>query len=401
MFTSKYKLRSMKAYLSILLGILLMFTSCASSKKLMQHGNYDLLIEKSVKALIKDPTSEKDADLLDKSYILANDRDLERIKYLKMEGNPNSWDEILSLYASLKNRQTSVKRVTPLHIGGRSIQYEFIDYDAETIAAKRKAAEYFYTHGLKLMENKAKDSYRQAYIELNKANDYSGGSYPNLEHLIDEAHYLGMSRALISVVNKTIINLPDEFADGLVAVNASELNSQWVEFYTRNLEKDTQYDYYIDIILQSINITPDLVKDNDMIEKKTVENGFEYVLDARGNVMKDTSGNDIKVKKYKEIQCTVIESHQLKDCNIQGEIEFLSVNPKSLLKKQPIAAVTHFEHVSARAIGDIDALPPEKKKLIEIKAVPFPDDINMIIDCTEALKKSIDEAIHNNRRLIN
>jgi hypothetical protein len=401
MFTSKYKSYFMKAYLSVLLGILMMFIACSSPKKLMQRGNYDLLIEKSVKALIKNPDSEEDADLLDRSYKLANERDLERIKYLKMEGNPNSWDEILSLYASLKNRQSSVKRVMPLHLGGRTIQYEFIDYDAETVAAKRKAAEYFYSNGLKLMENKTKDSYRQAYFELSKAKEYSGGSYPNLDHLLNEAHYQGMSRVLISVVNKTIINLPDEFTDGLVAVNASELNSEWVEFYTRNLEENTQYDYYIDIILNSIIVSPDLVKDNDRIEKKTIENGFEYVLDAKGNVMKDTAGNDIKIKKYKEIQCTLIESHQSKDCNIQGDLEFLSANPKSLLKKQPIAAVTHFEHVSARAIGDVNALSSEQLKLIEIKPVPFPDDITMIIDCTEALKKSIDEAVHYNRGLIN
>jgi hypothetical protein len=86
----------------------------------------------------------------------------------------------------------------------------------------------------------------------------------------------------------------------------------------------------------------------------------------------------------------------MKDCNITGEIEFHSANPQSLLKKQPIAAGTHFEYVSARAIGDVNALSPEKKKLVDIKPVPFPDDIRMILDCTEALKKSIyDVLIYN------
>ncbi len=46
------------------------------------------LIEKSVKNLIKKPDSEKMPIMLDKAYKLANDRDLDRIKYLKMEGNP-------------------------------------------------------------------------------------------------------------------------------------------------------------------------------------------------------------------------------------------------------------------------------------------------------------------------
>jgi hypothetical protein len=366
----------------------------------LQKGNYDAIVEKSIKNLIKNPTSEEDAVMLDKAYKLANDRDLERVKYLKTEGNPNTWDEMLSLYSNLKNRQASVRRVLPLHIGGRTVQYDFVDYDAEIVAAKRKAAEYYYTHGQKLMENKTRESYRQAYYELVKAKNYSGDSYRDLDQVINEAKYLGMSRVLISVVNRTIINLPQEFSDGLVAVNANEISSEWVEYNTRKIDNSVQYDYYIDIILQAIDVSPDLVQDKDLIEKKTVDNGFEYVLDAKGNVMKDTAGNDIKIKRYKEIQCTVIESHQVKDCNIKGEIEFLSTNPQSLLKKQPILANTHFEYVSARAIGDVNALSPEKKKLIAIKPVPFPNDIQMIIDCTEALKKSINDAINYNRGII-
>ena len=389
----------MKAYYSFLLSVLLLI-GCSSPEKLLTQGNYDALIDKSVKNLIKKPDSEEDAIMLDKAYKLANDRDLERIKYLKAESNPNTWDEMLSLYSNLKNRQTSVRRVLPLHIGGRTVQYEFVDYDAEMVAAKRKATEYYYAHGMKLMENKTKESYRQAYYELVKARDYSGDSYSNLEQVINEAKYQGMSRALLSVVNRTIINLPAEFTDGLVAANATQLNSDWVEYYTRKPATDIKYDYYIDIVLQSINVSPDLVENKDIIEKKTIEDGFEYVLDAKGNVMKDTAGNDIKVKKYKEIQCTVIESHQLKDCNITGEIEFHSASPEALMKKQPIAAGTHFEYVSARAIGDINALSPEKKKLVDVAPLPFPNDIGMILDCTEALKKSINEVLNYNRGII-
>jgi hypothetical protein len=389
----------MKIKTPVIFSLLLML-GCASPEKLLQKGNYDALIEKSVKNLIKNPGSEDDAVMLDKAYKLANERDLERIKYLKVEGNPNTWDEMLGLYASLKNRQTSVRRVLPLQVGGRSIQYDYIDYDAEIVSAKRKAAEYYYAHGRKLMENKTKESYRQAYYELSKAQAYSGDSYRDLDPLLTQAQSLGKSRVLVGVVNRTIINLPPEFIDGLVAVNAHEINSEWVEYYTRKLDQNVEYDYYIDIVLQSIAVSPDLLQEKDEIQKKTIENGFDYVLDARGNVMKDSAGNDIKVKKYKEIQCTVIESHQQKDCQIKGEIEFLSANPQSLLKKQPIAAGTHFEHVSARAIGDLNALSPEKKQLVDLEPIPFPDDVRMIIDCTETLKIAINEAIQYNRGLI-
>jgi len=384
----------------LLIISLLFVMSCSSPEKLLVKGNYDAVIEKSVKNLIKKPDSEEDAELLDKAYKLANDRDLERIKYLKMEGNPNTWDEMLGLYGSLKNRQASVRRVLPLHVGGRTIQYEQMDYDAEMVAAKRKAADYYYNHGIKLMEGKTKESYRQANYELRRAQDYSGDSYPDLGRLITDTREMGISRVLVSSMNKTILNLPADFMDGLVAVNANEMNSEWVEYYTRKMDKEPSYDYYVDIILQNIEVSPDLVQDKDQIQKKTVDNGFEYVLDSKGNVMRDTAGNDIKVKKYKEIQCTLIETHQLKDCNIKGEIEFSSVNPQALIKKQPIGAVTHFEHVSARAVGDVNALTPEARQLIEMKPMPFPDDIRMVVDCTETLKRAINEALQYNRGIL-
>jgi hypothetical protein len=250
------------------------------------------------------------------------------------------------------------------------------------------------------MEGKTKDSYRQANYELRKARDYSGDSYFDLAQLISQTREMGISRVLVSSMNKTILNLPADFMDGLVAVNANELNSEWVEYYTRKMDKEPNYDYYIDIILQNIEVSPDVVQDKDAIEKKTVDNGFEYVLDSKGNVMRDTAGNDIKIKKYKEIQCTLIETHQLKDCIIKGEIEFSSANPQTLIKKQPIGANMHFEHVSARAVGDVNALSPEKRQLIEMKPVPFPDDIRMVVDCTEALKKAINEAIQYNRGIL-
>jgi hypothetical protein len=384
----------------ILILSLLIIISCASPEKLLQRGDYDAVIEKSVKNLIKNPGSEEDASMLDKAYKLANDRDLERVKYLKMEGNPNSWDELLGLYASLKNRQASVRRVLPLQVGGRTIQYDNVDYDREIIEAKHKAADYYNSHGRKLMENNNRDSYRQAYYELRKAQEYSGDSYPDLNSLITRSQLLGTSRVLVGVVNRTIINLPPEFTDGLVAVNANELNSEWVEYYTRKPDQNVNFDYFIDIILQTIDVSPDLTKDKDEILKKTVDNGFEYVLDTKGNVMKDSAGNDIKIKKYKEIQCTLIETHQQKDCQINGEIEFYSANPQTLIKKQPISAGTHFENIAARAIGDLNALTPEKKKLIETKPLPFPDDLRMIIDGSEALKKSINEVLQYNRGLI-
>ena len=82
---------------------------------------------------------------------------------------------------------------------------------------------------------------------------------------------------------------------------------------------------------------------------------------------------------------------------IKGEIEIISTKPQRIIKKDPVAASTYFEHVSARAVGDIDALDRETLRLTEIDPLPFPDDFAMIFDCSEALKNSIRDVISHNR----
>ncbi len=374
--------------------------ACSSPEKLLQRGDYDGLIDKSVKKIIKDPNSQEDIELLDKAYKLANDRDLDRIKYLKLEGNPDTWDEVLMLYSRLKDRQTKVRKVLPLNLRGRTITYEFIDYDAQMVEAKRKAAEYFYNHGKALMGNKTKDSYRMAYVELNKASGYSGGAYPDLDQMIDEARYYGMSRVLVSVINSTPLRLPEDFMENLLAINTYGLNSEWVEYHFKPLDQETVFDYYVDINLQIIDVSPEMVDDNDRLVKRKVQDGFEYVLDSKGNVMKDTAGNDIKIPKYKELTCTVIEKIQDKSVTLKGEIEVISANPKRLISKDPISATTHFQHVSARAVGDIEALDEETKQAVSVEEIPFPDDITMVYDTSEGLKQAITDVIRNKRQYI-
>jgi hypothetical protein len=386
--------------LTYLLTLVVIFSSCSSSKKLMQKGNYDGAIGKSVKELRKNPDNAKQADILDRSYKIANERDNERIKFLKRENNPNNWDEVFILYSSLQNRQSLVRTVLPLNIDGRNINYPYVDYDAEIIAAKNKAADYFYQNAQQLIKLGTKEGYRQAYDELMKASKYTGGQYLDIDRMIEEAQLKGMSRALVLVNNMTHINLDPVFVEDLLEINTDGLESPWVEYHFKDLDEQTNYDYTIFINLESIMVSPDNVKESDKIYKKEIQDGFDYVLDARGNVMKDTAGNDIKVPKYKTLSCTVIETHQNKTVRIEGNAEFLSNNPRKLLKKEPIGAENVFDHKSARAVGDIEALDSAARELIKSEYIPFPNDMQMIFNTTQTLKPAIRDAIYRNRRYI-
>jgi len=389
----------MKKIYPVVLIIMIILEGCGSSRKQLERGNYDAAIDRAVRQLRKDPRDTKQIAILERSYKVANEQDSERIRFLKMEGRPENWDEIYLLNSRLHDRQALVRTVTPLNERGRSVDFPYVDYMPEMVAAKRHSADYYYAHGNELMQNNLKESYRQAFREFVRAKEYVG-DYEGIDTKIQEARYLGMSRVFVSLQNRSMINFPQEFEDDLLALDLPRLNSEWVEYHIQNLNPDTRYDYYINVNVRNVLVSPDQTMQRDTVAKREIEDGFSYQLDAKGNVMRDSLGNDIRIKKFKTVQCALIETIQSKTCIIDGDVEVIQTNPEIVLKKDPIGAQSRFDHISARALGDLEALTPSQLERTKSKAIPFPSDIEMVIRCSENLKLAIRGAIQNNRRYI-
>ena len=389
----------MKKKVTFLMAALLL-AGCGSTTKKLQRGQYDAVIDKTVKKLIRKPDAKRAAEM-DKAYQMANERDLERIRYLKMENNPDNYDEIFNRYNMLKERQRKVRTVTPLTVDGKTYSYEYVDYDAEMVNAKRKAADFYYENGKSLLENALqKEDYRDAYFQLMKASEYSGGQYPNIDELIYDARMKGISRVIVEVANQSPIQLPPRVEEDLISFDTRGLDNEWVEYHFKHMDEDIDYDYAVIVNLLTVAVSPDHTEDNDEIFNKRVSDGFDYVLDANGNVMKDTAGNDIKVQKFKDITCTLIETRQYKTVEIRGEVEILSLKPERLIQKEPFGATNEFEHSSARAVGDLGALTEEALRKTQQEKIPFPTDVEMVMTCTETIKPAIRNAIYANRQYI-
>jgi len=389
----------MKSNLLIIIAATIILSGCGSSKKQLERGNYDAAIVSAVKQLRKDPEDAKNITTLERSFNIANEQDNERIKFLKVEGRPQNWDEIYQIYKRMSDRQSLVRTVMPLSLGNRIIEFPYVDYLTEMASAKRKSADYYFAHGNELLKNKLKDSYRQAFYEFVRAKEYVG-DYESIDTRIQEAKDLGMSRVYVTLKNTTPIIFPQEFEEDLLSVDLQALNSEWVEFHTINLDENAQYDYFINVNVRNIAVSPDQTAQIDSVVRRDVEDGFTYQLDSRGNVMRDSLGNDIKVKKYKTLQCALISTLQTKSCVIEGDIETIQTNPNKLLKKDTMGARSTFENVSARAVGDMGALNASQLQKTKTQLMIFPSDIEMVIRCSESLKQAIRGSIQSNRRLI-
>jgi hypothetical protein len=389
----------MKKTVTILFVASLLIAGCGSSKKYVESGNYDAAINKAVAELRKNPKSEKDIVSLERAMNISLEQDNERIRFLKIEGKAASWDEIYLIYKKMSDRQSLVRTVTPIKYKGRSIEWPYIDYMQEMVIAKKNAADFYFAHGKELMKNSTKDSYRQAYYEFIRAKDYVG-DYEGIDQMILESKYLGISRVYVTLKNYSATKFPEEFEKDLLALDLPRLNSEWVEYHTDLLSEDTQYDYLVNINMRSVGVSPDKQFQRDSLVKTTVEDGFEYVKDARGNVLKDSLGNDLKTKKYTNLQCALIQTFQVKECVIAGDVEIKSLSPEKVIKKEPIGATSNFEHVSARAIGDVRALSGEQKEMLKSTVIEFPTDLDMVIMCSENLKKTIRGFMETNKRFI-
>jgi hypothetical protein len=397
--TSIFKFNYMKRIVPVIFILTILLAGCGSSKKQLEKGNYDAAIQKAVKDLRKDPKDTKQIDILNQAYKIANEQDNERVRMLKMEGKPNSWDEIYLVYKALNDRQALVRTLPPLNMNGRSIEFPYVDYIQDMVNAKRKAADFYYAHGDELMKSGIKESYRQAFAEYMRAKEYVG-DYEGIDNKIQDAKLRGISKVFISIQNSSMLKFPKEFEDDLLALDLPRLNSEWVEYSTQNLNENEQYDYYVNVNVKNIMVSPDQSLQRDSVIKRRIEDGFTYVMDKKGNVMKDSLGNDIKQTKYKNLQCALVETIQSKTCRIDGDVDVIQMNPNKELRKDPIRAESNFENISSRALGDIQALNANQLERTKTSIVPFPTDIAMVIRCSQSLKMAIRGAIQNDRRFI-
>jgi hypothetical protein len=389
----------MKKLLYSFFVLSVILSGCGSSKKQLQKGNWDAAIEKAVKQLRRNPDDEKQAGILAQAFKNANDNDIERIRFLKAEGRPDTWDQIYLSYKTMNDRQTLVRTILPLAIKGSSVDFPYIDYLPEMVRAKRNAADFYNAHGNELMKNGTKESYRQAYSEFVRAKQYAG-DYEGIDNRIGEARFMGISRVLVTIRNSSIINFPPQFEQDLLALDLPSLNSDWVEYHTDNRDNSIRFDYMVNINVKNVAVSPDGTMQRDSVIKRDVEDGFTYVLDKKGNVTKDSLGNDIKIKKYKTLQCALIETIQSKACRIDGDIEIVRLSPDAVLKKDPLGAQSAFEHISARALGDVKALNANQLARTRSAPVPFPTDMEMVLRCSENLKMAIRSSVQNNRRFV-
>lgn len=384
----------------------MLLSACSFSKYYYNTGDTDTAIGVAVNRLKSNSKLWREAIVLEKAYNEAFDKDWSRINYLKKEGNPDCWMEVYDLYSAINRRQNLVMPLLPLFIKKeyRNANIKIIDIDAEIIESKRKAADYLYNHAQKLMSQNDKLAYRKAYDEFNALKTYFT-SYKDATTLQQTCYEKGQNHISITYKNNSNLILPKDFEKAILEINPEQYNSTWQKF-SINLSPEQKADYVITINLRDVNISPEQLKEREYIEEKTIEDGWYYALDSKGNVKKDSLGNDIKIKKYSNIRCVIKESVQNKQGSITGSIDFFrnnknATNNLSLIHSIPYNENLIFSNIYAAFQGDERAMTPESRRKIGGKPLPFPSNLQMVMDANNLLKARLSDAIRGQINLLN
>ena len=377
--------------------IVLLFMGCVSSRKLYQRGKYDMAIKKSVKKIRGNPENTKEINILEKSYLAANDNDNSQIKFLKTDGKPEMWNEVFLHYSQLKDRQDLVRSVLPLKSGSRIIDFPRVDYDKEIVDAKRNAAEYFYVHAKKLLTSNNRFDARDAFFEFKKVKEYYQ-NYEDVDKYMEQARMAGITNVLLQFENNTIIKLPEEYGISLLDFNTSFLNSEWIKFTNQN--SNITFHNYVKINLKIIDISPEKLKEKESVQTKRIQDGWEVKLDQNNNTIKDSLGNPIKIPRMIDVSCKVLEVLQQKASHLEGTIEYIEAGNQTFITSKPIASDFFFENRVITANGDLRALDTETQKLVGKPPVAFPNNIDMIMAATDIFKKVMIDVLKDNKHII-
>lgn len=369
----------MKKYLLL---VLIIFAACASPKKLLKEGRYDEAIEKCIKKLTSDPTRNEYIHVLDQAFRFANEQDLNQIELLKMTGTPSNWEVVYNIYKKLDNRQISVQVITPLKLDGKDVSYPLTDYSPFLNEAAQKVADYNYNKGLNLLQQNNIFQSRDAFYCFQKAENFSPSRFSDINSLLAEAREKGISRVYIQLTNNSMMNINElNYLQQIVSHMENNHENSWVRFYYGADEKYNKFNYFINLYIESADVSPDYSDVKRYSQQKQIEDGFEYVKDAKGNIKKDSSGREIKKPKYKTIFCNVIENYQSKKATVYGRGEMIDNSVKILVHSESLTGVEVFEYKWAMVEGNFDALDGSTRSYV--RSLPsgpssYPSDFSMI-----------------------
>lgn len=387
---------------TLLTLLILFFVSCGvkQTQSLLNNGDYDAAIYRSLEGLSTNKNSKGNQDyvyLLEEAFAKAKAKDLNDLNLLLKENNASNLERIYNYYTQLHARQERIKAVLPLKLikEDRNAIFPFDDYSDELIASKNDLSNYLYNNAKKLLNSKNKLDFRQAYDDLNYL-DKLNPNFKDVRNLMDKALFKGTDYVYVSTKNDTRLIIPERLQSDLLNFGTFGLNDKWIVYHNRK-QNDVFYDFNLQIDFRDINISPEQVKEKQFVKEKQIKDGSKNLLDANGNPVKDQNGNNVVVDNMKTVTVSIYEFTQFKSCQINAMVNYYDNRSNQLMNSFPLTSEYVFDYKYATFNGDKRACENDYLPFFDKRAVPFPSTEQMVYDSGEDLKTKLKSIITKNR----
>jgi len=378
---------------ALLFSVLVVLASCSGVKKTQEAlnmGNYLTAMDKAIVNLAENKTKKGNQEyivLLEDAFAKNAEREQQEIDFLLKDGNPAHLEKVYNKYSQLKNIQERIRPLLPLRINekGRNASFDFVNYDNRLLDVKDGLSEYLYGNALGLLASaQHKADYRAAYDDLQYLQKINPGYRQTLAKM-DEAYDRGLEYVRVEIGNRTQQILPERLERDLMDFNAYGIDNFWLQYHTNPLPK-VKYDYAMNLDFMEINISPERINETQIIKEREIKDGYKHLLDDKGNTVKDSLGNPIKVDRLKTVKCTFYRFTQSKSAQIGARVRFTNLANGQEINAYPLSSGFVFEHVFANYQGDKRALDNELLLFLDAREVPFPSNEQMVYDAGEDLK---------------
>jgi hypothetical protein len=376
-----------------LIGILL--SSCSSVRETqieVASGNYDYAINRALEKLTRNRSNKKTDEyawILEEAFAKAVDRDLRAVERWQFENHGKALEEIFFLYEGLQQRQERIRPILPVFIKreNRYAELAFQNYHKAIVESKERFSSHLYDQARERLALPSKADARIAYDNLTHLLQINPG-FRDAEALAREAHMKGTDFVLVSLFNESPIALPAQLEEDLLSFESNQFDTLWTVHH-REPTSDILYDYDMRISIRGISISPERIQEKEIIKERSIKDGYDYVLDEYGNVLKDGNGNDIRSDRYITVRSRVLEFNQIKSVRLDAKVDYLTFQRNELLNSYPLTSEFVFSHSYCTHSGDTMALDDHYRRLVGLTYAPFPSNEQMIYEAGVDLKNQL------------